>query len=119
MNKKEFYKLGLYLMPVPPVITAKWALDDWVNFVDASGQWFTFDKAVTTLNPSDKPISETHFFKWLDGNHSEGHHRMKDKRKYLESLGFVYGCDKLKIETIEALNSIHGYHFHKTLGKDC
>ena len=58
------------------------------------------------------PFKELHFYKWLDENEKEGnHHRIKTKTKYLESLGFVKGEDKLSSDDLCLLKHTLDYHW--------
>lgn len=37
--KRAAYKRGLYTFPVPPVTTAGWSDQDWINYIDLHGAW--------------------------------------------------------------------------------
>jgi hypothetical protein len=39
-EKVQAYNKGEYKMPVPPVSTSLWDIDDWITYIDLSGVWF-------------------------------------------------------------------------------
>lgn len=72
----------------------------------------SIDAKIQELNPSDVPMVDTDYYKWLNVNHTHNWHRIEDKRGYLIARGFIYGEDKLSEETIHRLKAIHSMHFH-------
>lgn len=108
--KRRLYKIGQYVMGVPPVCTTHWNLDDWVHFVDASGHWITGTaKKIIDGNPSDKPLNKCDYYRWLRDNWSG--HKIRDLRGYLHDRGFVRGRDILTEETIQCLRHCHEMYF--------
>jgi hypothetical protein len=39
IDKWEYYRLGKYSVPVPPVPTTQWSAQDWINYIDTHGRW--------------------------------------------------------------------------------
>ena len=108
--KRRLYKLGYYVMGVPPVQTGNWHLDDWVRFIDATGHWITGTaKKIIDGNPSDKPMIDCDYYHWLEDNYSG--HKIRDLKAYLFERGFVRGRDILTEETLRNLGYIHSQYW--------
>lgn len=64
------------------------------------------------LNPSNKPMTETHFYKWLEKNGDEKGNRLLNKRAYIESMNvekpFDVDCDNFW----KTINYIHDHFYY-------
>jgi hypothetical protein len=41
MTTNEMYDKGLYTFPPPPVCSAYWNRQDWINYISLCGKWIT------------------------------------------------------------------------------
>ncbi len=39
LRKRELYNYGRWACPVPPVCTAYWDEQAWINWIDSKGKW--------------------------------------------------------------------------------
>ena len=65
-----------------------------------------FTETVIERNQSDVPMIETDFYKWLkrDGNYSDN--ILATKLRYLVSLGFTEGADRISADVLTCLGYI-------------
>jgi len=49
LTKLERYRKGMYLMKIPPVLTARWTESDWIRYIDHNGTWIYTDEEIVEL----------------------------------------------------------------------
>lgn len=67
-------------------------------------------KIISKLNPEDKPMNKTHFFKWLEDNYQDC--RIDNILNYLESeFNFNKGIDVVSSDNIKSLQYIYDCYY--------
>ena len=72
------------------------------------------------LNPIDKPMVGCDYWKWLERKGTG--HRIRDKKRYLFSIGFRRVSHYLGSDDITTLRAIHSHYYwmkHKQLLGGC
>jgi hypothetical protein len=69
---------------------------------------------IPDTNCGDVPITQLHYYKWLETYTGDQRYYITVTRTYLQTLGFKLGVDKLNLSDIQTLRTIYKFWWDNT-----